>query len=170
VKGFTLIEAMIALSIAIIVCVIAIPSFHQQVKRSTNKITQSQLLDYLQQAQQVANAKMINIAVCLSRDGKTCVASDSNKVLVFADSHADGILHDDTQLMSSVTLKGDGLLHLRAYPFYRHYILMQPAVVNKSDNGTFWYCDNNHTLQWAITVSQSGEPHTVEKPAEQLGC
>jgi type IV fimbrial biogenesis protein FimT len=160
VKGLTLIEMIIALSLVAMICLIAVPSFRQQAIHATNNIAQAQLLQQLQQAQQIANAKAISVTVCLSRDGKACVADNGTMVLSFADNH----------LFSSAYLKGDGVLHLRAYPIYRNYIIVQPAIINKSDNGTFWYCDKDHVLQWAVSVSQYGEPHFVAKSYQQLVC
>lgn len=168
-KGVTLIEMIIVLSLIAIICLFAIPSFQRQADEGMASIAQTQLLQQLQNAQQVANAKMVSVAVCLSHDGKTCVASDGAMVLTFIDSKADGVLHDDEQLISSVFLKGSGSLRLRSYPTYRNYILVLPSVVSKSDNGTFWYCKDD-AVQWAVTVSQSGEPHVVDKPDEALAC
>ena len=165
-RGFTLVEVIIALLLAAIVCFIAIPSLRQYGSQTTDTVAQSQLLQVIQRAQQTANAKMKSMALCPSRDGKTCVSDDANMVILFTDNHNDGVIHDDAQLVSGVFLQGSGSLYLRSYPAYRDYLLMLPLALGSSDNGTFWYCSNDHVFQWAVTVSQSGEAHVVTSATE----
>lgn len=159
-KGFTFIEMIIALVIAAVVCLFTIPSFMQSSAEIKGELAQAQLLSQLQQAQQIANNKMTDVKICLSRDGQTCVTDNAALIL----------LSVGNELITSAYVKGKGTLHLRSYPAYRNYILVQPAVAGNSDNGTFWYCSGDNVLQWAVTVSQSGEPQVVSTPSEQLDC
>lgn len=160
--GFTLLEVLITLSLITIAYFFAIPSFNEQANQVQNKIAQTQLLQQLQHAQQIANSQIINVAVCLSQDGETCSESSGSSVLMFVKN----------QLIASVALKGRGVLHLRSYPEYRHYILVKPTVIATSDNGTFWYCSWRHILQWAIAVGQAGEAHIIAHHASEnpLNC
>lgn len=150
-KGLTLIEMVIALSLAVIVCVIAIPSFFHSDLETQGEIAQAQLLTQLQQAQSLANQKMTGVTICLGRDGVNCVSDRATMILTLVGD----------ELMSSAYVKGRGTLHLRSYPSYRDSIAILPAIIGKSDNGTFWYCSKDNALQWAVTVNQSGEPQVL---------
>lgn len=150
-KGFTFIEMIIVLAIAAVICLLAIPSFLHSETKIKGTLAQAQLLTQLHQAQEIANNKMVNVTICLSSDGQTCVTDNAAMIL----------LSIGRELVMSTYIKGRGRLHLRSYPAYRNYILMSPTVAGSSDNGTFWYCSKENVLQWAVTVSQSGEPQLL---------
>ncbi len=159
-KGFSLIEMMIALSIAAIICFMAVPSFLHHASETTDTVAQSQLLSQLHQAQEIANNKMTVVTVCLSSDGIKCASDNATMIL----------LSVGEELITSMYVKGKGTLHLRSYPVYRNYLLVRPTIVGNSDNGTFWYCSKDNIVQWTVTVSQSGEPRVISKPTERLEC
>lgn len=170
-SGFTFIEILIALSIAAILAAIAIPSLHQTQDKISTNLAQQALLQQIQQAQQIANAKMVGVGMCLSDNGKLCVDQSTRMICSFIDHHHDGKMHEESQVIACNLLREEGMMHLRAYPKYRHYLLLLPVIENTSDNGTFWFCSKNQTVQWAVAVSQSGEAHVVKDVSNMgLAC
>jgi len=151
-SGVTLIEILIVLSLIIILSFAILPTFRQQTTHATDTLIQTQLLQQLQRAQLLANAKGVNIGVCLSEDEKSCV-NEGVTVLTF--------LENQHHIISSTKLKGGGKLHLRSYPYYRDYILVKPVAVAPSDNGTFSYYDQRQQFRWSIAVGQYSEPRVT---------
>lgn len=170
-KGFTLIEALITLSLVAIIMFMVIPHTHETSQETKKNLAQIELIQQVGQAQQVSLAKMTSVAICLSNDGKMCAAKNASMLISFIDTHNDGIVHEGSQIISSSFLEGAIGMHLRSYPKYRDYLLILPVDQGISDNGTIWHCNVNKSADWAVTVSQLGEAQVVDNVAsKQLPC
>lgn len=152
--GFTLFEILIALSLISILSLCAFPTLQNLFSISNNTLCKDKLLEAIHFAQQEA----------LTRDTPIALSTTENQdILVFTDDNNDGIIHHKQQLLSTTQLgKQSGELHLRSYPYYRHYLQFLPRGQVSSDNGTFWYCPTGKTTPaWAIIVNKAARPRVV---------
>lgn len=125
------------------------------------KLSQSKLQDMLNQAQQEADTRLIEIAVCVSDKNLHCVNQGSN-VIMFLNHYQDGQLHENSQLIAKLQINKDDEMKMRSFPYYRHYLQYQPHVLSHADNGTWWYCHKSKAI-WAIAVNRA-EHTRVLKP------
>ncbi len=162
-NGFTLVELMIALAIAGILIVVAVPSFSTTIKNN-QLVTQSNLLVSafnLARSEAIKRAQTVN--VCVSNATQTnCVASMdwSQGWLVWVDLDASGapdnneILRVSEALPPSMSLTGD--VNTIQYT-------AQGAV---NARGTFNICDDRaNEIGRTVTVQNTGRATTQDQPA-----
>jgi len=162
--GMTLIEVMLVLIIIGIVASMSLSWLNTFYLRNQNDLRKSQLLTTLQFARLQSRAKHLPVALCKSKNHRTCGGDWSDGQLIFLDTKRDGIVHTKEQILAVMQTKFQpGTLHWRSYPHYRDYLLFMPMGLASNDNATFWYCHKqNETPAWAIILSRSGVTRVVE--------
>ncbi len=106
--GFTLIELMIALAMAAILLMVAVPNFRETVKRNAIESMVTRLKSALTQAKTEAIARGHTVAICGSANGSACSGSSdwSSGWIIFVDDGSgggtagDGARHADETLVS----------------------------------------------------------------------
>ncbi|MDZ7923822.1 MAG: GspH/FimT family protein [Marinagarivorans sp.] len=88
--GFTIVELMIALAIAAILLMMAVPSYQGFIKRSNVQNLQTRMATAIVTARSEATARNGATTLCASADGATCGGVWNNGWIVFLDNGAGG--------------------------------------------------------------------------------
>lgn len=84
-RGFTLIELMVTLSVLAIVLGIAIPSFQKQIVNNKSLALGEEFAAALNYARSQAVKTAKRVSICASKDGATCTGSWTEGFIVFQD-------------------------------------------------------------------------------------
>lgn len=84
-RGFTLIELMVTLSVLAIVLGIAIPSFQKQIVNNKSLTLGEEFAAALNYARSQAVKTAKRVSICASKDGATCVGGWTEGFIVFQD-------------------------------------------------------------------------------------
>jgi len=95
--GFTLIELMVTLVVAVILVVIAVPGFRTIIQNNRASTQANELLSAMTLARSEAIKRGTNVSVCSSTNQSTCAASTtwSTGWIVFVDINNNGTFDDD---------------------------------------------------------------------------
>lgn len=163
-KGFTLIEMMIVLVIAVIFIVAAVSSFSELIK---NKRMTTQANDFtlaLMLARSEAMKRTAPVTVCKSSNGTSCITSDGWEQgwIVFVDPNYDATVATTTDIIRvHSSLDGDNTL--RGAGNVASYVMYTPTGVSRltgggAQAGTLVLCDDrgtgDHTR--SIIISATG--------------
>jgi type IV fimbrial biogenesis protein FimT len=164
-RGVTLLELLVALSIAAILVALAAPSFGSFRRAAGVGTTTSELLSALHFARSTAALEGLPVTLCLSRDEGSCVDSASaagTGWLVFAqpDASVASSATVSSPILRSFQLPGDISVHGS-----RAAVTFWPAT-RASTTSTFDVCDvSGRTRGRAVVVSQTGRPRVVPEEA-----
>lgn len=94
--GLTLIELLVTISVVAILAGLAVSNFRTLINNSIRTATVNNFVGYLQYARGEAIKRNVNIVICKSTDGESCVTSGEWEAgwLVFLDHDDDGVLED----------------------------------------------------------------------------
>jgi type IV fimbrial biogenesis protein FimT len=163
--GFSAIELLIALSIAGVLVSLAVPGFAVLMRSAGLSAAANELLAALHTARSSAVLRGLPVAVCLTADDRTCVAS--------SDSGASGWLvfvADGAAAASKPTAVGEVLTSFRlpdrlTVSASRPTVTFWP-VTRAAATSTFDLCDLEGAGR-SIVVSQTGRPRVA---AEATSC
>lgn len=104
-RGFTLIEIMVAIAVLGVISAYAIPSFLNMSKHSQVRSTSLALVSSFNLARSRAMTSKTTVSVCASSNGTSCDSGASGAWekgwLVFTDNNEDGVLDSDDVLQYS---------------------------------------------------------------------
>lgn len=158
-KGFTLIELMVSISITSILSCIAIPNFNDfMVKiRVDNEISKLNRLLFLTRNAAINSSNIVTL--CPLDNASKCTSNWQQELSVFIDNNANGIyepsLNEQLLKIKSAIKQGDKL----HYGLGRTNIMFAPTghLSGWGKNGTFRYCPKNHQKNnRAIRLATSG--------------
>lgn len=167
-RGFTLIELMITLAIAVILLTVAVPSFRDVIRNNRTATNANNLVSALNLARSEAIKRGEQIT--MRRKGSTSQNWDSGWD-VFTDLNADGTLNGADLLLRTYDVLSAGY-SLRTGGTFADWVAYLPSGMSRGSSGlandTFRLCDNESgvssavliTRSRAITVSISGRPRT----------
>ncbi len=117
-RGFTLIELMITVAVALVLLVIGVPNFTEFVARNRIVSTTNELAAHLHIARAHAISRNMPVSICASADGASCGVSTrwDTGWIVFTDNAgvvgevdgSDELLRVYTDANSKVNILGDG--------------------------------------------------------------
>lgn len=100
VKGFTLLELMIAVSLGVILLGIGAPALSSLLNENTLQFESRSLLKHLRYARSQAVDNQVSVTACLSDASDNCVAGSPAYLLVFIDNNSNNILNNGEQLLA----------------------------------------------------------------------
>ena len=113
IRGFTLVELMVAMAVLAVLLTVAVPSFQQQIKKMRVASERSRMVVLLASLRQEAIKRNAQVRMCPSSDGATCgvVGGWSGGSLLFLDKNGDGAFDagSDEMLRVSQAAKGNML-------------------------------------------------------------
>lgn len=144
--GFTLVEAVVALSIVAVLACIAVPAWSNVREAACHGAARSALLDSILAASSHAAIAGIPVVLCPG-DARGCRADTdwSRGWVAFADSDGDGTRGAAEPLLRAVPGLG-GRAHLRTTQG-RTRLQFQPGGGNVGSNATFTLCDGRGTAK-----------------------
>lgn len=159
-SGFTLIEAMLALAVAAILLVVAVPGMSTVYLDNRRTATVNDFFTGLQLARSEAIAKNQRVVVCASKSGLDCAGNWSDGVLVFTDRDRDRTRDADEPVVFAL-----GALELKisstAFPAalsYRPNGRVMAATI-RDNTGDFEFCDHRGSASArTVLIDPSGRP------------
>lgn len=157
-NGFTLIELLLVLTIIILFSFAVIPAFDNIVKKAQSQKLSSQLLRAINLTRNEAVVRGISITLCGSKNGSICSNEWQNGFI---------IITNENKALFSFTHHAKGVLHWRG-SLGRTNLEYLPSGLTNNEDGTFWYCENNHDAVWAIVINLAGRARLVipEQPGK----
>lgn len=158
VHGLTLLELLVALSIAAVLVTLAVPGLSEMVQHKRGDL----VIRRLNQAIELARISAVSygevVTLCRSGDGQECGGTWEQGLLVFRDPDADRRLVDDQQPVAYLDLGGSrGRIFWRAFGS-RQYLQFTPLGFTRNQNGNFTYCPDAGDLRQArqLIVNRAG--------------
>ena len=107
-RGMTLIELMIAITVAAILLALAAPSFRQALGKSRLSSAASELTSAVQLARSEAIRNNRRVTLCRSEDSSACssASNDWPGWIVFVDLNGDGVRNSNEPVVKSGTVGG----------------------------------------------------------------
>lgn len=145
-RGFTLLEVLMTLSLSIILLTLASINWQHFLEHEHDRYLFKLTSRSLSLAQQAALAREVKIAW-------SYVGTD---LLIFSDVDGTGKMKDKSTLIRQEKMNWHGgQFHIRAYPRYRSYLQFSPDIRQQADNATLWYC-RQAKARWALVVNKAG--------------
>lgn len=161
-RGFTLVELMVTLSVLAIVLGLAAPSFRDFILNNRLTAQINDLVADISLARSEAAVRGVRVTMCTSADLNVCLNAGNiwqSGRIVFIDSNSNGtresteqILKRSESLGSSNTLIASGFSNTTFLSF-KPYGGLEPAT-----GGSFKLCDPNLTTGRAVVVAATGRP------------
>lgn len=122
-RGFTLVELLVALVVAGIVLLLAVPSLAGLLARSRLDTVSNVLITHMAVAREQAVSRGVGVSMCSSSDGRTCSGNLDwmSGWIVFLEPAADGREIDAADIIRVGEAAGNGI-HLRASHSYFTYL------------------------------------------------
>ncbi|WP_295580407.1 GspH/FimT family pseudopilin [uncultured Lamprocystis sp.] len=166
-SGFTLVEIMVVLTIAVILLAVAVPSFQSLVRNGRRAALTNEFVLALTFAKSEAVKRGVPVTVCSRATNTTCTTGDGatwdNGWLIFVDNDHDGIVDDadtppDLVLRAFPALPDGSTLRGGA----RKRVTFHGTGFSKGFTDTFRLCDPRGTTEGkAIVLSNQGRVRTT---------
>ncbi|MGH1471400.1 MAG: GspH/FimT family pseudopilin [Cellvibrionaceae bacterium] len=156
IKGFTLIDLLITLSISAIIFGVGIPSFDNLIQKNQTSSTINQLARTLNYARTLSVTSSKVVTICPQLEG-SCGKDWSAGVLIFIDENNNGKLDASEQIDRQALLNLNGKLKWAAFGS-QHYLKYRPSGSTFQQNGSFTYCHKNNDPRYAhqIIINTAG--------------
>ncbi len=148
-NGFTLIEAMITITIAAILLSLAIPSFSKMIERNRISSATNEFIAAMMLTRSEAVTRTIPISICTSDNGTSCNNALDNYAkgwIIFSDCNRDGLI---TTTITTCDFDGDGS-NDKDIVIKIHNGLQQLSIIGESA-----------TAKDHFTYRVSGRPNTL---------
>ncbi len=165
--GFTLIELMIAISVAAILCAVSFPALGGLVHSAQSRGSHEAMFSSLALARNTAVTRQSEIVLCASRDGEHCDGGQwwQDGWIVFQDSDRDGTRDANESVIQVVQAQRGVTIETSAE---RTHITFRSDGTSPGTNATFTFCDikPNHATG-SIVVSNAGRARQGNATADQ---
>ena len=167
VRGFTLLELMITLSVALIVLMWVIPSFAQLLASTRITTAINEFLTDIHLARNETIKRGKRVAICPSGDGSTCLTSRGwpQGWIVFVDDNEDNNHNPAEEILR---VHGELPSQMSINPGRRARVAYAPdGTLAGGFNGTYEFCDSNKAATpKAIIISLVGRPRVSLKRSD----
>lgn len=157
-KGFTLVDALVALAIGSILLGIAIPSFQQLWAKHQSRVVMMELAHLINFARITSVSKGQTVALCPISDNQECGSDWAQGAMVFVDPNRNGKKEENDTVLRVLDEFPDGIqLTWRSFGG-KSTLRFSPTGSTFLGNGTFNYCPADGDAQYAnqIVVNYTG--------------
>ena len=155
VRGMTLVELVVGLSIAGILIAIAAPNLRESIQNNRMVTQINDLHTALSLARAEAVKRRNNVSVCKSSDGASCSGNWKDGWIIFVDTDHDGSVDGEEVVRAYEGVPtGSNLLFSQT-----HVIYANKGNARSGTNGTFTLCDSRGAVHaMGLVVGPSGRP------------
>lgn len=160
IKGFSLLELLLALSLAALIAAAAIPAWQQLLDRSRATAEINRLIATIQYARSQAVHRRQTVTLCPADGQLGCGGDWARGIIVFADGNSDGRRDsNDPLLRVTPALRSGSSLSWRSFGSGA-YLRFRSSGMTLYQNGTFIYCppDKNPHYARAVIINRAGRP------------
>lgn len=164
-KGFTMLELMIALSVAAILATIAAPSYQSMIVQSRLSTQSNEFLTALHYTRSEAIKRGIQVTMCKSSSGTGCTSGSNwqDGWIVYSDRGVAGTMDGSDQILRVFPgLKGSTMDGGTRFANWIGYLSNGSSQGSGSSglvgNGTFTLCNSAQGRR--ITINSTGRPYT----------
>ncbi|MCH7371456.1 MULTISPECIES: GspH/FimT family pseudopilin [Aeromonas] len=100
VKGFTLLELMIAVSLGVILLGIGAPAMSSLLNENTLQFESRTVLKHLRFARSQAVDNQQSVTACLANASDNCVTASPTQILIFVDNDGNNVLNNGEQFLA----------------------------------------------------------------------
>lgn len=165
--GFTLVELMMTVAVAAVLCAVSAPALGSLIHSETSRASRNALVTSLNLARNMAVTGQGRVVVCPSSDQRTCSDGEwwQHGWIVFEDKNGDGEHDANERLIESVqTQNGQAILTGVA----RERVIYHGDGTAPGTNLTFTFCDRYGAKNAStVVVSNSGRPRQASATTEQ---
>jgi type IV fimbrial biogenesis protein FimT len=161
--AFSLLELLLALSIASILLAVTIPSYQIFLSTSSEQALANQLLTTINFARTQAYLLGVPVTLCAGGPALSCQGSWQEKLMIFKDEMKIAKPTTSTDIIQIIQpAKVAGVLHWRS-ALHQHYLRFYPSGYTHAADGTFWFCAAQAKFAaWEVVVSASGRARLVQ--------
>jgi type IV fimbrial biogenesis protein FimT len=166
-RGFTLMEMLIAVSMAAILMGVAAPGFRSLLQQSRQESRLNELTGALNYARSEAIKRSSRVSVCARSSNTSCGTNWDKGWLVYIDNAAnpgvidasESVLKVASALPAGFEVTNSAIVQGASDAIQRSYVRFGPrGLSNWRGSGTFTFCDERGTrAARAINVSMSGD-------------
>lgn len=167
VHGFTVVELMISIVVAAILCAVSAPALGNLIHGETLRTSRNALVTSLNLARNMAVTRQRHVAVCPSIDQNTCSGGSvwQHGWIVFEDTNADGA-HDAGEPVLEAAPAQNGLTIVTSEG--RERVVYHADGTSPGTNLTVTFCDGRGAkAAGTVIVSNSGRPRQAGATTEQ---
>jgi len=158
-RGTTLLELMLTLSIIAVLLLVAIPTGIEWRTKIRAEVTINQLFASIRYAQSEAIRLGKRVILCPTTQGERCAADWSTGYMIFVDQNGDRTVADRSQVLAVYRLQLAGATLRWHGSRSQAYFEWVPSGLHRQQNGTFVYCsqrDNAYQQRRGLIVSKTG--------------
>lgn len=162
-KGFTIIELMITLAVAVIIVAIGTPSFLDLMEKNRVRSTAEQLTDLLRLSRVVAVEQRMRVSVCGSSDNTNCTNDWGTSILSIKNGdNVDEVL-GALNVSNKVSVSKNGS---------HHKVEFRESGWAPADNSTITICpvDGNQRNAYKVIVRSSGKVRMEANTDNESWC
>jgi len=171
-RGFTLLEMLISLTVAAIIITSAIPALHELIQRNRLTTTINTFVTHLHYSRSEAIKRGARAVMCRSDDGENCSRTNGWEEgwIIFADYNANREFDGNDELLQ---VKQGFENDINITSGRRRRIVYQANGTSPGTNGTYIFCSPDYPeYARAIILSNLGRPRlSKNRPnGSDLGC
>jgi prepilin-type N-terminal cleavage/methylation domain-containing protein len=151
-RGFTLLELMVVVTIAVVIATLAVPGM-QTLSASLRRDAQLNrvMRDFMYARNQAVNLGVV-VRVCSLNDSDTCDGITNDGYTIFIDSDSDSVLDDDEITLARYSdFESSSSVELT-----RTSVMFSPDGLSAGAQATFRYCASQSEYAGTVSTSQLG--------------
>ena len=165
--GFSIVESMMTIAIAAILCAVSLPALGGLVHTTQSRVAREAMFTSLNLARNTAVSRQGEIVICASNDGEHCSGGQwwQGGWIVFQDANHDGKSDANEAIIQAVQAQ-PGVTVLTSAD--RTHITYRSDGTSPGTNATITFCDaKRHRSAGTIIVSNAGRARQGNATAEQ---
>ena len=160
-RGFTLIELMVATTILISFLALGVPTMQNLIERHHSRTDFYTLRKTLASARGLAQSKSINVSVCPTQ-GQSCSSNWNHSITTFHDANLNNVIDDGEEVFFSTSISSRHGYWLKTKA-KQNFVRFNPLGHAFSSASTFLYCpfSDHDKLAKSIVISFQGRIRTA---------